>query len=263
MKITALVENISNCGLKAVHGLSFYITTEKHKILFDMGPDNSIIENAGKLGINLSEIDIAFISHGHRDHGGALELFLDKNSKAKVYVQKKAFESHTSRPAGQVKDISLDRSLMNHPQMALLEGGCVIDEELELFTVTDNSRCHSDANDTLYAEEEPDRFLHEQDLIIHGDKTVLVLGCGHNGIVNILERAKDYKPDFVIGGYHLFNPETKKTAPDEMLDEIAAEMNRYGAEYFTCHCTGEKAYRYLAGKVGSLHYFSCGESLEI
>ena len=48
MKITALVENMSTCELKAKHGLSLLIETDRHKILFDLGPDGTLFENAAK-----------------------------------------------------------------------------------------------------------------------------------------------------------------------------------------------------------------------
>lgn len=70
MKITALVENKAKYGLKGKHGLSLYIETENHKILFDLGPDNTLFNNARIKGIDLSEIDTVIISHGHMDHGG-------------------------------------------------------------------------------------------------------------------------------------------------------------------------------------------------
>ena len=96
MKITALVENQSNSSAKSIHGLSLYIETTNHKILFDVGPDNTLFENSEMLGIGLLDIDTVIISHGHRDHGGALEQFLKLNHSARVFVQKKAFDNHFS-----------------------------------------------------------------------------------------------------------------------------------------------------------------------
>ena len=46
MRITALVENKSDCELTPVHGLALYIETEKHRLLFDLGPDDTLLKNA-------------------------------------------------------------------------------------------------------------------------------------------------------------------------------------------------------------------------
>ena len=71
MKIISLVENTTKSELKAKHGLSLYIETKKHKILFDLGPDKTLFENAVKRNIDISKVDTVIISHGHIDHGGA------------------------------------------------------------------------------------------------------------------------------------------------------------------------------------------------
>ena len=83
MKITTLVENTSGGDCKAVHGLSFYVETKQHRLLFDLGPDKTVFENAKKLGVDLGAVDTVVISHGHYDHGGALRQFLELNKTAK------------------------------------------------------------------------------------------------------------------------------------------------------------------------------------
>lgn len=67
MKIISLVENTTKSGLQTRHGLSLYIKTRTHTILFDLGPDNTLFENAKKRDIDLSKVDIVVISHGHID----------------------------------------------------------------------------------------------------------------------------------------------------------------------------------------------------
>lgn len=262
MKITALVENQSNCELTPVHGLSLYIETERHRLLFDLGPDGTLLKNAEKRGIDLGRVDTVVISHGHSDHGGALEAFLKVNHTAKVYVQRRAFERHFSKSLGFVKvPIGLDRKLAGHPQVVLVDGDYRVDEELLLFTVADTGRYHSAANDTLYDENGRDTFAHEQNLMIFGKKHVLIMGCGHCGVVNILERAKAYQPDVCVGGYHLRVPVTRKTVPQEILEGISGELRRYDMDFYTCHCTGEEAFQYLSGRVPRMRYLSCGESI--
>ena len=92
MKITALTENTPfNDNISAEHGLSLYIETEKHNILFDMGQTSLFAENAKKLGIDLTKVDIAVLSHGHYDHGGGLTEFLKINKTAPVYINRYAF----------------------------------------------------------------------------------------------------------------------------------------------------------------------------
>ena len=80
MNITSLLENTTAHSDVAVeHGLSLYIETEQHKLLFDMGQTNLFAKNAVVLGVDLSSVDIAVLSHGHYDHGGGLLTFLEQN----------------------------------------------------------------------------------------------------------------------------------------------------------------------------------------
>ena len=264
MMLITLVENTSRCDLKAKHGLSLYLETEKHKLLFDLGPDRTLFENAKKRGIDLAAVDTVVISHGHYDHGGALGAFLECNRTAQVFLQRGAFEKHFSKAGLLRLPIGLDPALAGHPQVHLLDGDAVIDEELSVFTVSDRSLCPSPMNDVLLDENGIDTFGHEQNLVIRGDRTVLLTGCGHTGIVNIMEKAAPLHPQSCIGGFHLFNPVLRKTAPEALLDEIAAALAGYpDTTFYTCHCTGEKAFRYLAGKTNNLRSLSCGETLSL
>ena len=151
---------------------------------------------------------------------------------------------------------------MTKQQMILLDGDYVIDDELSLFTVSKTDRCHSQMNDVLYERDHKDTFSHEQNLIIAENKTALIMGCGHAGVVNIMDKASSYHPDLCVGGFHLFNPVSKKSVPAMLLDDIAAELQKYqNTDFYTCHCTGKKAFRYLSGKMKNLHYISCGERI--
>lgn len=265
MKITALVENTSKCSFQTAHGLSLHIETAEHNILFDMGPDDLFLKNAQKKNIDISAVDIAIVSHGHSDHGGGLCEFIKANSKAKIYIQKSAFKDYFSVIDGTAGYIGLDKSLENSGRIVLLDGDFQIDSTLEIFVTKNREKLLSSANDTLFCGSEKDTFSHEQNLIIkENGKTALIMGCGHCGIVNILEEAtKKFEPQICVGGYHLYNPRKKETVSKDLLFAIGEEMAKYSSiKFFTCHCTGEEAFLYLSKKVNSLKYLSCGESIE-
>ncbi len=76
MKIISLVENRTKSDCMAKHGLSLYIGNKGHiKFLFDLGPDNTLFDNAVRRNIDISKVDTVIVSHGHFDHGGALKSF--------------------------------------------------------------------------------------------------------------------------------------------------------------------------------------------
>ena len=263
MKITALVENNSNCELKPKHGLSLYIETDQHKILFDLGPDGTLFENAKTRNIDLTQVDTVIISHGHLDHGGGLERFLEINKTAKVYIQRKAFEKHYTKVLGIRFFCGIKDKFEGCSQLVLLDGDYRIDDQLSLFTVKDMSQYFSTMNNSLYTGKEKDTFDHEQHLVIKEDNTALIMGCGHAGVVNILNAAKDIHPAVCVGGYHLMNPNSKKTVSEDILTGIANKLNSYkDTKFYTCHCTGKPAYDFLSERVENLSYLSCGMTIE-
>lgn len=273
MIIKALAENTSvSEEYSAEHGLSLYIETSRHKLLFDTGRGGLFLENAEKMGIDLTKVDTAVISHGHYDHGGGLPYFLEYNQTAKIYAHEKAFgDYYSSRPDGTAY-IGLNKNLRVHPQIVFTDGFLQIDEELSLFSDVQGNELPSLSNKVLLAKEEEnfveDAFRHEQNLIINENgKTVLLAGCAHNGIVNIIEHCKQITgryADIVIGGIHLFNPSTKDSESPELVAAIAERLKSTGSQYYTCHCTGLTAFEQLHEVMqNKLQYLSTGSIVEI
>lgn len=94
MLIKTLVENTSiSKDFGSEHGLSLYIETKKHKILFDVGASELFLKNAKKLDVSIADVDFLVISHGHYDHGGGLKSFLHENTKVEVFLHRLAFEN--------------------------------------------------------------------------------------------------------------------------------------------------------------------------
>ncbi|MGL5676703.1 MAG: MBL fold metallo-hydrolase [Cellulosilyticaceae bacterium] len=274
IKIVALLENITkDAALEAKHGLCLYIETSKHKMLFDVGPDDTFIKNAKKLGIAIEEVDTVIISHGHRDHGGGLKAFLENNEKAYIYVQESAWADHLVKVLGIVRrSVALDKSLKGHPQIKCLKGSHVIDEALQVFTSPKLKMLQPEGNKVLYRKEAGtevrDTFEHEQNLILTvEDKVILVAGCAHRGMTNIINEAElicKKQMDVVIGGMHLTNPVKLIKKPSATTEEVAHVLKTKGSQYYTCHCTGEKGYEVLREVLGEqIMYLSTGEKIEL
>lgn len=275
MKVTTLLENKTTCDtLRCEHGLSLYIETERHKILFDSGASDAFWENAKALGIDLTQVDVAFLSHAHNDHCGGLLTFLAGNGTAKVYLQKESFGDYYVVTPEKREFIGLDPKLREYAgRFVMAEGVTKIDDELTLFSGIRTHELLSEANATLrerVGNEYPrDAFRHEQDLLVteHG-KTVLFAGCAHSGIVNILNRAEDIlgrAPDAVFAGFHLYNPSLGQSEPRSLVDAVGERLRaRKGARYVTGHCTGDDAYAWLREKLGDrLSYMATGTTFTI
>jgi len=271
MKIIALVENTTkNKLLKPKHGLSVYIETLKHKILFDLGPGDAFIHNAPKLGIDLAEVDTVVISHGHFDHGGALANFLRVNGKAKIYIHRLAFEPHYIKVLFFKVYIGLNKNLEGHDRFILTDDISKIDDELFIFSDV-NGVFSTKSNNVLLKKTEKgyvkDDFSHEQNLIVTSeDKSILLSGCSHKGIANILCTAKNHQPKInaVFGGFHLYNPATKSTEPPEVVQNLAGDLSAHDVMFYTGHCTGSKAFAIMQDSLGDmLQYFSTGSIIEI
>lgn len=262
MKIQCLVENTKYNKLKPKHGLCFYIETKKHKILFDLGPNDLFIKNAQLLNIDISKIDTVIISHGHVDHGGGLESFFKINNIAKIYVQKNAFDKFFTKVLFFNAYIGLDLSLKNNKQIVFIDNDYVIDEELSLWTAKGNE-LPSPFNRALFKDNNIlDDFTHEHSLLIKENKNVLFTGCSHHGIFSILEAVQE-KVDVQIGGFHLCNPVLKKYAKGKYLEEFNKKLKNYDNLFYTCHCTGVKPFMYLSKDNENVKYFYCGMSIEL
>lgn len=273
MKIVALLENTTkNCDLEPRHGLSLYVETKKHKLLVDAGGGEEFARNARKLGVDLAAVDIAVITHGHSDHGGGLKRFLDINKTAKVYIQASAFEPYYKKIKGFIKAyIGLDKKLKNNPQIVLVNGDMRIDDGICLITNPSQNDLMPKFNASLLEKDGKkvikDRFNHEQSVIITENKTVLIGGCAHRGIANIIKDAqlKIKKPvDVCVSGFHLFDPVSGAVEHEDVIKQLSKLLLAGCTQYYVCHCTGVKAYEILKTLMKDrINYLATGDVLEV
>lgn len=273
MKVVTLLENTAcRDDVSCAHGLSLYIETAGSKILFDMGPDESFVENAGVLGVDLSEVNIAFISHGHSDHAGGLEAFCKVNRSADVLVHPAAYGEFYALDGEDVKYIGVKeqldkasgRTVLTAEEQSmgwmLLFSGVPKDEK----AMESSAMLHEKKGESFVRDE----FLHEQNLLVtENGKSVLFAGCAHHGIVSILETAERItgkRPDVVFGGFHLFRLAEGDPAGDALIEETGRKLLEGHTVYYTGHCTGDYAYNKLKAVLGDrLQPMTGGSVVEI
>lgn len=261
MKIIALMENTAaREDLSSEHGLSLYIEACGKKILFDAGQSEAFIDNAAALNVDLTQVDLSVLSHGHYDHSGGLKRFLAINAHAPLYLNERAFSDCWH---GEDHYIGIDHTLKGNARLILTGDEYPLGEGLTLITCNQAPRPFPLSGKGLTIRNKDgsftqDEFLHEHYLLIEENgKRILISGCSHKGILNIMQWLK---PDILIGGFHFMKLDP--AADHERLKSSADALNAYGAAYYTCHCTGVEQFEALREWMGDrLHYLRAGDCL--
>ncbi len=272
MKIVNLIENTEGCsGCASEHGLSFYIETVKHKLLVDTGATDTFIRNAEILGVDLAAVDTVILSHGHYDHGGGLPAFVKINSNARIYIRTTAFGNFYHKGHKNERYIGISPEIQNYSQVILAEGNLKIDEELFLLTNVTGRRLWPSGNNFLKCRKGEDYiqddFSHEQYLVICCEgREVLVSGCAHNGILNILDAYRELRkrePDVVISGFHMMQHHGYSEENLTVIRETAEELKNCRTRFYTGHCTDQIPFETMKEVMGDqLIYVHSGDIIE-
>jgi 7,8-dihydropterin-6-yl-methyl-4-(beta-D-ribofuranosyl)aminobenzene 5'-phosphate synthase len=210
-KLTILYDNNPyDYRLKSSWGFSCLIELWEKTILFDAGGDGEILlYNMRVLNKDPKIIDMVVLSHIHGDHTGGLWSLLRERSPLKVYIPAsfpKEFEQRVKKYGGEV--VRVDASL--------------------------------EIDRGVYSTGEMDHGIKEQSLVIKTSKgMILITGCAHPGIVEIIQKAKTIAKEdmyMVIGGWHL------SSAGEMEIKGIIDTFLRMGIQRVApCHCTGDRA----------------------
>jgi 7,8-dihydropterin-6-yl-methyl-4-(beta-D-ribofuranosyl)aminobenzene 5'-phosphate synthase len=191
-------------------GFSCYIQGAEKTILFDVGGEGSVLlSNMEKLKIDPKTVNAIVLSHVHYDHIGGLSYFLKKNQNVTVYMPR-----------------SLPQSVKGTVRIA---GARLADVHKPIKICKD-----------IYSTGELGTFIKEESLIIKTSKGLIVItGCAHPGVVNIVKRAKEMlKSDvyLVLGGFHLCWMSISK------VKRIIKGVKKEGVKKVApCHCSGDLA----------------------
>ncbi|KUO51629.1 MAG: MBL fold metallo-hydrolase [Desulfitibacter sp. BRH_c19] len=249
LKITVLVENTVgiSIGLVGEWGLSFLIEIEGKTILFDTGATGAIVPNARTLGINLEDVDLVVLSHGHYDHTGGLRSFLQYyKGSLDIIAHPDIFKARYTVTDGKLRHVGIPYT------RAELEGlGAnfqLITQPLEiapnLFVSGEVPRNSTVENQDLRLkvlegdQQLIDSVLDDFSLYVPTEAgLVIILGCAHAGIINIVEHARKVtgisKIHSIIGGTHLGPlPKVRQEETIEFLKSLDLKL------FAPNHCTG-------------------------
>jgi 7,8-dihydropterin-6-yl-methyl-4-(beta-D-ribofuranosyl)aminobenzene 5'-phosphate synthase len=191
-------------------GFSCYVKGPEKTILFDVGGEGSVLlSNMEKLKIEPKTVDTIVLSHIHHDHIGGLSHFLRKNHHVTVFMPQSLPQS--------VKDKVSQagaKSVGVHKPMKICK--------------------------EVYSTGELGTFIREESLIIKTSKGLIVItGCAHPGIVNIVKMAKGLLSTevyLVLGGFHLCWMNLSQ------VKRIISGVKEEGVKKVApCHCSGDLA----------------------
>ena len=211
LTITILYDNNPFAvGLTAEWGFSALVETEGRVILFDTGGNGkTVLSHMEQLGKNPGAITVVVISHGHGDHTGGLGEILEANSRLKVFIPQSFSENFSE-------------AIRSHGAEVIRVG-----EPINILP-------------GIYSTGEMGETIPEQALILSTIQGLVVMtGCAHPGIVNMVARAKallEREVYLVLGGFHLMS----KSHRD--IESIIEAFQRMGVQRVApCHCTGDRA----------------------
>ncbi len=277
VKLTILCENCvekaSPYGLLGEYGFSCLVETTSGTYLFDTGGGLTIINNADRLGVDLRRLDGIILSHGHFDHTGGLKLVLEKTGPVAVYAHPGLFSRRFSSHGGPLRNIGI---AWNQAELETLGADFLLSrdpveiaENLLLSGRIPRTNPHETGDPRLVIEvahgkHDSDPLEDDLSLFLRTDKgLVLLLGCAHAGLINIIDHAirmtGEKRIHAIVGGTHLmFSGEAQLKAT---MDRLQSEnVTHIGAS----HCTGRNGALALAARFGGRFFSaSVGASLEV
>lgn len=260
MKVYALMQDDKrrNSAFMAEHGLSLYFEHGGKRILFDTGASDSFIYNATLLGIDLSKVDVCVLSHAHNTSTGGLRYFLNINDRAKVYMKHAARGDFYIKKLFSQERTSIDPVLFqtHSDRLKLIEEDTEIADGVYAANVK-KYRHYPLYSSLMYKKQDGvfvrDDLAHEIFVAIRTVRGIVVLtGCSHHGVINILKTAdENYGRVYgVAGGFHLNGTSClgfrRKKEPAIEVRAIAKYLSSHRIKkVYTGHCTQQKQFEKL------------------
>ena len=261
----AQLQNWLRAPLVAEHGFSALVSLEedgkKRGILLDSGlSPNAALNNVEALGLDLSSCEAVVSSHGHVDHAGGLIRIKEKigQSRIPLILHPHAFRNRVMRfPDGRIlpfpAPIREQLESVGYDITERTDASLIIDGRILITGEIPRTNDFEKGNPIHFSEidgkMESDPLIQDDQAVVvdvRNKGLVVITGCGHSGIVNTVERAKELTGEdrvfAIMGGMHLsggiFEP---------IIPRTVQELNRISPNILiACHCTGMRAIQEMA-----------------
>ena len=234
MRISVLTENHAGSNTMAEHGLSYLIESDGKRILFDTGQSDVFMRNAEVMNINMRNIDIVILSHGHFDHGNGLE-YLQGGSiicHPGCFVRRFRGKDRSYIGLRNTKDeLSVKFKLITSSKPYKISEKIFFLGEIPRLTDFE-----SNTTSFVFEDGTPDYVPDDSAVaFILPEGLFVITGCGHSGIVNTLEYSKrvtGVNNIFgIMGGFHLKENDRQTRKTIQFLKESKAK------NILPSHCT--------------------------
>ncbi len=258
MRISVLSENHAGSYTMAEHGLSYLVEFDGKKILFDTGQGNLFLENAGKMNIDISNIDLVVLSHGHFDHGNGLE-YIDGGV---LLCHPDCFVRRYSKSRNSYIGLKNTRDQLEAKFTLITSPGSykISDKIYFLGQIPRLTVFESKTTGFIFEDGSPDFVTDDSALaVILSDGLFIITGCGHSGIVNTLEHAGKItgvkEISGIVGGFHL------KQIDIQLKETTRYLKNKNVKHVLPSHCTELPALSYFYNNFG-IRQVKTGDVLE-
>ncbi len=247
MIVSILTDNYPGGHTRAEHGLSYLVEHEGIRLLFDTGQSNLFLENASIMGVDVGNVDMIVLSHGHFDHGNGLEYLPGGKllCHPDCFIKRYRTSDHSSIGLKNSREeIAARFELMTSRDPHWISRRIVFLGEIPRVTDFESQKTSFSLEDGT-----PDFVMDDTGIALLMDEGLFVItGCGHAGVVNTLEHARKATGENrlygVMGGFHL-----KK--PDRQTKETIRYLQGNGVKHvLPSHCT---AFPALVEFAGSFH----------
>ena len=277
VKLTVLIDNNTLIDRYFIGepGVSYLIEAEGKKILFDVGYSDAFITNARKLSIDLLGVDFVVLSHGHLDHTWGLIPLIRLYTEGmieKLHVKKPTLVTHpltlSARTLGDLAEIGSllpEDKLSGYFHLELSREPVHLTERLVFLGEierTSEFEARNPIGRILEGGVEKDDFLIDDSALAYksSEGLVIITGCSHAGICNIVEHARkvcgDDRVVDIVGGFHLLDP-----SAEQLQGTIAYMKSLRPGSVHACHCTDLNS-KIALSRVVNLEQVGVGLTLE-